>query len=109
MLESPGSLSPPTAPLDCTAHMPMGPDGEAAAQAGLAPVALGLVGSEILKIAAAVRALLRGAGAHLGGHPDGFHDLFGACAGTAGGLDGRREHRMHGVGYAAAVGRRRVK
>ena len=57
MLESPGSLSPPTAPLDCTAHMPMGPDGEAAAQAGLAPVALGLVGSEILKIAAAVRAL----------------------------------------------------
>lgn len=37
--------------------MPMGAAGEAAAKAGLSPVALGLVGSEILKIAASVRAL----------------------------------------------------
>lgn len=43
--------------LDCVAHMPMGAAGETAAQAGLSPVALGLVGSEILKIAASVRAL----------------------------------------------------
>lgn len=37
--------------------MPIGAAGEQAAQAGLSQVALGLVGSEILKIAAAVRAL----------------------------------------------------
>lgn len=37
--------------------MPLGEAGETAAQAGLSQVALGLVGSEILKIAASVRAL----------------------------------------------------
>ncbi len=37
--------------------MPIGAAGEQAAQAGLSPVALGLMGSEILKIAAAVRTL----------------------------------------------------
>ncbi len=37
--------------------MPRGPAGEQAARAGLSQVALGLVGSEILKIAASVRAL----------------------------------------------------
>ncbi|MFO0579478.1 MAG: aminotransferase class I/II-fold pyridoxal phosphate-dependent enzyme [Polyangia bacterium] len=37
--------------------MPVGPAGETAARAGLSRVALGLVGSEILKIAAGIRAL----------------------------------------------------
>ena len=48
----------PSLALDCTTHMPMGPAGEAAAQAGLTATALGLVGSEILKIAATVRRLV---------------------------------------------------
>lgn len=43
--------------IDCSAHMPLGAAGEAAARAGLAQVALGLTGSEILKIAASVRAM----------------------------------------------------
>ena len=46
-----------TAPLACADHMPVGPAGEVAARAGLSQVALGLSGSEILKIAASVRAL----------------------------------------------------
>ena len=49
--------SEPREPLDCTQHMPSGADGEAAARGGLSQLALGLVGSEILKIAASVRAL----------------------------------------------------
>lgn len=51
------STSSTSPSLDCALHMPVGPAGEAAAQAGLSTVALGLVGSEILKIAASVRAL----------------------------------------------------
>jgi len=43
--------------LACRDHMPLGPAGEDAAQRGLSPLALQLVGSEILKIAASVRAL----------------------------------------------------
>jgi aspartate aminotransferase len=43
--------------LACRDHMPLGPEGEQAAQHGLSPLALQLIGSEILKIAASVRAL----------------------------------------------------
>jgi aspartate aminotransferase len=43
--------------LDCSAYMPIGAAGESAAQHGLSQMALGLSGSEILKIAASVRAL----------------------------------------------------
>ena len=43
--------------LACRDHMPLGAAGEEAAQRGLSPLALQLVGSEILKIAASVRAI----------------------------------------------------
>jgi aspartate aminotransferase len=43
--------------LDCSLHMPGGAAGETAARGGLSQMALGLVGSEILKIAASVRTL----------------------------------------------------
>src|SRR5437763_28367 len=56
MRESPAA-SIPAIPLKCADYMPRGLDGEHAARTGLSQVALGLVGSEILKIAAAVRAL----------------------------------------------------
>lgn len=51
-----GSLTAAPA-LNCSAYMPLGEAGEAAARNGLSRVALHLVGSEILKIAASVRAL----------------------------------------------------
>ncbi len=51
------SAPSPATPLKCADYMPLGPAGEQAARAGLSQVALGLVGSEILKIAASVRAL----------------------------------------------------
>lgn len=41
--------------VKCEDHMPVGAAGEVAARAGLATVALGIVGSEILKIAAEIR------------------------------------------------------
>lgn len=44
-------------PLDCRHYMPLGAAGEEAASNGLSKLALQLVGSEILKIAASVRAL----------------------------------------------------
>ncbi len=44
-------------PVDVRAHLPVGEASEAAARAGLSSMALGLLGSEILKIAADIRAL----------------------------------------------------
>src|SRR3569832_1270213 len=46
-----------TPPLVCADHMPLGAAGEAAGRAGLSEVALWMRVSEILKIAASVRAL----------------------------------------------------